>query len=185
MEKETAILGKVKDIAGIFQAVATTIAISAAGIWFFCQGIHSPKANVSHLVTHRQISDDWNWVHVAVTIKNVGQRPITLKYGKVRIQKIYPLETKIHKQLLNMKNPVSEKSCVVDWPEPCKPLTPPLDCNIWPGEEERLEFEFIIPTTIETVKIYSFFEKQKTPQLGWSETTIYKLAKNNKNGLKP
>ena len=55
MKKETTHLEKVKDIAGILQSVATIIAIIAAGIWFFCQGIQSPKANVSHMVTHRQI----------------------------------------------------------------------------------------------------------------------------------
>ena len=179
MKKETTRLAKVKDYVGICQAVATTIAIIAAGIWFFCQGIHSPKANVSHLVTHRQLDDDWNWVHVAVTIKNIGQRPLTLKkeYCKVRVQKIYPLETRIKDKILRRENPVSEKSCVVDWPEPCKPLAPTSDCTIWPGEEERLEFEFIIPISIQSVKIYSYFEKQHTPQLGWSDTTIYDLTK--------
>ncbi len=170
-------LSRVKNAAIISQSVATVIAIIAAGIWFFMRGEVLQKANIEHNVTHRQINNDWTWIHISITISNPGKRFLDLKSGIIRIQKILPLDSKIRDRINNNKKLVSQKSYGVPWPRIDKQYEPQLNIRIQPEETDTLNYEFIIPFKTETVKIYSYFEMQQSPQIGWGKTTIYDITK--------
>ncbi len=170
-------LSRVKSAASIAQSVFTVGAIIAAGIWFYIQKEASPKANIDHKVTHRQIDDDWTWVHISITISNPGKRLLNLESGIIRIQKIMPLSKEIRKMIKNNKSPISQKSYRVPWPTIGKSYKPQLNIKIQPGEDDTLDYEFIVPSKIRTVKIYSYFTKQQKPPIGWGKSTIYDITR--------
>lgn len=179
-EEKLSTLEKVKDIAAIAQAVATVLAILVAGFWFFLQGEHSPKANISHTVTHRLLNDQWAWVHVAVNIVNAGKRPVDVTRGIVRVQKILPLDRLIDQRLKDGQPLIDPGEARVEWPKVADSYERQLSLHIESGESDRLTFEFILPAYVQTVKIYSYFERQKDPPIGWAESSIYDLTGRSK-----
>lgn len=175
-EKESSsIFSRINSSANIAQSVLTAIAIIAAGVWFLMQREAAPKANIEHTVTHRQINNDWTWVRVSITISNPGKRLLDFESGIIRIQKILPLDSKIRSIFERNESPISKKDYKVRWPRIGKSYEPQLDIKIEPGEEDNLDYEFIIPSYVKTVKIYSYFSKQENPPLGWAKSTIYDL----------
>lgn len=168
---------RIKPWAEIVQSFFVVAAIVAAGIWFFWQGETSPKAKISHMVTHRQINENLTWVHVSITITNAGKTTLDLASGVIRIQKILPLDPKISERIERNENPIPQDSLIVAWPRIGDSYEPPLNIKIEPGESDMLKSEFIIPSYVKTVKIYSYFEKQKDSPTGWSTTTIYDLKR--------
>ena len=170
-------LDTVKSWAEILRSFFTVAAIVAAGIWFFLQGETSPKANISHMVTNRQINENLTWVHVSIKISNAGKTTLDLTSGIIRIQKILPLDPKISEIIERNENPIPQGSLIVAWPRIGDSYEPSLNIKIEPGESDILKCEFIIPSYVKAVKIYSYFEKQKDSQTGWSATTIYDLKR--------
>ncbi len=174
-EERLPTLEKVKDIATIAQAVATVLAILVAGLWFFLQGEASFKANISHAITHRFLDPDRAWVCVSVNITNTGKRALAINRGIVRIQQILPMDQCIE-QCLQQGQPLIKPGEVrVDWPKLADSYDQPLNLYLEAGESDHLNFEFIVPAYARTVKIYSYFEKQKEPPIGWAESSIYDL----------
>ncbi len=176
-EKETNRLEKVKVMASIIQSAVLTFSIIAAGVWFLAQSEVAPKANISHEVTHRRLTDNWIWVHVAITVTNPGKRPLYLKNGTFRIQGILPLDINIDEQIKNDVNKLIPPGLIgVQWPQIGNAYeNVPINERVDPGESEKLNIEFIIPSFLQTIKIYSHFEKALG--IGWTATTIYQLSK--------
>jgi len=164
-------------VAVIVQSAFTVAAIIAAGIWFFWQGETSPKANISQMVTHRQIHENWTWVHVSIKITNTGKTTLYLTSGIIRIQKILPLDPKVSERIERNESPIPQDSLIVAWPRIGDSYKPQLNIKIEPGESDKLKCEFIIPSYVKTVKIYSYFKEQKDSPTGWSVTTIYDLKR--------
>ena len=133
------------------------------------------KANIDQNVTHRQLDKDWTWVHVSVSISNQGQRFLDLKSGTIRIQKIMPLDKAIEDKIANNHDPISLKSHKEPWQNLCDPYEPVLKVGIEPGEVDQINCEFIIPSNVQTVKIYSFFKKKQKQGIGLTKTTIYDI----------
>jgi len=167
---------------GIIQSGVTVAAIIAAGIWFFWRGEPSPKANIAHVVTHRQITEQWTWLHVSIIVSNVGKRPLDLGFGIIRVQKILPLDPKVSETIKRNETPIDQKAMIVLWPRIGKPYKPEINMKIQPDESDRVSCEFIIPSYVQTVKIYSFFTKSEDSPIGWPTTTIYDLKKRGGNG---
>jgi hypothetical protein len=164
-----------KNLAAIIQSFLTVAAIIIGGIWFLYRGEAGTKANVSHVVSHVRISDDWTWVHIATRIENVGKTELDLDSGIIRIQQILPLHNKVSDKLIAGTSLVDEKWKIVLWPTVCPSYYfKGLEVNIAPGEDETIEHEFIIPSYIETAKIYSFIQT-KGEEFGWDRTTIYHI----------
>ncbi len=168
-----------KDIASIVQSVLTCLAIVIAGIWFLMQGMASPKANISHSVTHRQISDSWIWLRLEIIVKNEGKRPLHLKSGIARVQRILPLEPYIEKQVKAdmCLIPETQKDKTVFWPQVGKEYTLERELYLEAGETDTLECEFMINSLLRTIKIQSEFQHPKYPDRFWRFATIYDLQK--------
>ncbi len=176
-ENETGFLGKANDVAKLVQSSLIISSIIAAGVWFLMQAEASPKANISHIVTERQLTDKWVWVHVAITVSNPGKRPLYLENGTFRIQGILPLDREMAEQVKRDVNKlIASGVMVVQWPQVGNSYEKvPINQRIDPGESERLNMEFIVPSFLQTIKVYSHFEKAYG--MGWAETTIYQLHK--------
>jgi hypothetical protein len=176
--KSSSILSRVKSSASIAQSVFAVIAIISTGTWLLVQREAVLKANITHEVTHRQINDNWTWLRVSIVISNPGKRLLDLESGIIRVQKVLPLDSKIQNMFDRNENPVSGEYYKVPWPRIGKSYEPKFDVKIEPGEEDNQDYEFIIPSYVKTVKVYSYFAKQESPPIGWKESTIYDITRN-------
>jgi len=177
MNNTTSCLEKAKNWASFIQSIVTIIAIIAAGIWFFWRGEPSPKANIAHEVMYRQITDEWTWLHISTIVSNVGKRSLEINSGIIRVQQILPLDPKISEKIKRNESPIDQEAMIVLWPRIGNPYKPNISIKIEPGESDRVTCEFIIPSYIRTVKIYSYFTKAEDSPIGWSTATIYDLKK--------
>ena len=178
--KSSSIREKVKDVISIIQSVIAVCAIFIAAYLYFEQRESVAKLNISHTITHKQIADRWIWIHASITISNIGKRILSLESGTVYIQKIIPLDKSIEDLINNNQHPISKEYKIVSWPLLDEPYKSKINVAIEPGEIDKLEYEFIIPSYIETIKIYSYFENKESHPIGWSQTTIYDLKRKEK-----
>ncbi|MGA7577970.1 MAG: hypothetical protein ACLQUW_01540 [Desulfobaccales bacterium] len=179
-------ISKWKDITEIVKSVFIVAGIIGTGYWFFEQGEVRPRADIAHEITYRHISKDYTWIHVSVIVKNIGMTPIRIEKGKVYIQQILPLSKNLEGNLKTKNNIVDKNFFIVIWPNACEDNTI-YNINqrllIEPGEVNRKYFEFVIPSNITTIKVYSYFENTqrswvywiKYISVGWKTATIYDI----------
>ena len=176
--------------------LTTIIALFVGVIWFVYQEEAIPKANITHEIADRLLTKESRWVHVAITITNPGKTMLILGDGTIRIQQILPLNDSIAKALAHLgKNNdangiTANENHVVYWPPLYADYHPRLPVQIAPGEAATVYCEFVIPSSLKTVKIYSDFSERKAssgdllklyfawrnperPRLVWQTTTIY------------
>lgn len=198
----------IKDVTYVIQSVLTIIAIIGAGIWFIMRAETTPKANISHTMEHEQITDKWTWVHVGVIISNPGVRRLELRHGTFRIQGIMPLGNAIKEKIKKGEAIIPKDDGIVKWPTIgkiyvnedqkreviCENEYENRDINIDidPGESQKLVVEFLIPSSVEAVRIYSYVYRNKSfwenvksfcglesgEKYAWYEVSIYDLKKN-------
>ena len=169
-------LDRWKDVTATIQAVATVIALGVAAWWFFQQGIAAPHANLTESVETLQIHDKWRLVTLNVRIANVGVVPITMSSGRVYIARVLPLEDTILQKIDRGSSPIDTRSGQIGWPAIGDPYDIAADAEIWPGESESYNFDFLIPTDICEVMLYSRFTSKENPDLIWSESTLQKVG---------
>jgi hypothetical protein len=174
--------GRVKSVFTIIGILTPVIVALASGIWFFIHREHLPKANIAHEVTYRQLTKDIKWVHVSVNITNVGQPLLDIKSGVVRIQQILPLDPIIANQLAVGMDPIPAEDCVIPWPLRSVHHLKNLVLQIEPGETDTKEYEFLVPASVQTAKIYSEFKNETEPHLKWIKTTIVDLKEKKEKG---
>jgi len=197
----------IKDVTTIIQSVLTIIAIIGAAIWFIMRAEANPKANISHTLEHEKITDKWTWVHVGVIISNPGVRRLELRRGTFRIQGIMPLADMIKEKIEKGETIIPKDEGIVKWPTIGKIYVDEnekreviceneyenrdINIDIDPGESQKLIVEFLIPSFVKAVRIYSHvyrdqssWEKvkylmgiDKVEKYGWYEVTIYDLNK--------
>lgn len=198
----------IKDVTYVIQSVLTIAAIIVAAIWFIMRAEATPKANISHTLEHEKITDKWTWVHVGVIISNPGVRRLELRHGTFRIQGIMPLADVIKEKINKGEAIIPKDDGIVKWPTIGKIYlnendkreviceneyeNREININIDPGETQKLVVEFLIPSFVKAVRIYShvyrdksFWENfksfcrfEKVEKYGWYEVSIYDLEKN-------
>ena len=169
-----AALSYLKDVASAAQSIATVIALMVAGGWFFAQREGLSRATIEHKITHRVLSANRVWVHASVRITNIGRRRLHLQKGTFWLQKILPVESKLEVRLAKGESLVSPGQAIVEWPRIGPLYEPTLNHSLEPGEDDEIECEFIIPSSVRTIKLYSYFANE--PTLGWEKSTIYEIA---------
>ena len=160
------------------QSVATTLAIAAAAVWFVLQGEARPRANITHAITHRALDDHWTWVVVRVDVGNTGRRRLSLRTARVWLQQVLPL-TPDMRSALGTPDVIPAHASHVPWHSVGKVYADvPVDAVIEPGETHTLDFEFLIPSDVRTVLVYSYFDNPTygTNAVGWGHETIYDLV---------
>jgi hypothetical protein len=177
MDNNASCLTKAKNWASLIQSIVTILAIIAAGIWFFWRGEASPKANIVHEVVHRQITDKWIWLHISTIISNVGKSSLEINSGIIRVQQILPLDQIISEKIKRNESPIDQEAMIVLWPQIGDTYSPKINMKIEPSENDRVKCEFIIPSYVRTIKIYSYFKKAEDSTVGWSTATIYDFNK--------
>jgi hypothetical protein len=174
------------------QAMVTMAAVIVGGFWtyhLFVKERHQyPHAKIEQKVSHVALSKKTNLLRVGVDITNTGTSRIVIAKGIARIQQILPLSEcpdtgacateEIKVALAN----VERKADGLTWPLLAArnaSFTDPLD--IEPGEKDSFEFEFVIPSNVEVVRIYTYFRNDKkstaTDEIGWWASSYYSFSK--------
>lgn len=191
---------EIKDLFSVVQSFFVSIGVIIGGVWaywlFYKNRQIYPRANLSHEISHKIVSDDKIFLRVAVKISNVGNVVISLNKCDVRVQQILPANDKINELIKNnhdnchIKEHDNYWDYELPWPAIChlkdgwrKELT-----EIESNEIDQFCFDFLIDSKIETISIYTYFSnltKKKETELGWSLTTIYDIKKEETDGKRP
>ena len=85
-------ISQLKEIIEIVQAVVSVVAITVAALWTWLLFVRTrqkyPRANITHRLAHRPITDGKRLLRVIVEISNVGDVLLSLIQGQARIQQI-------------------------------------------------------------------------------------------------
>lgn len=169
--------------AQIFQNLAAGIAIVAAAWWFFTRRENVRKANVTHEVIFAEAGRRV-YVGVRLTIKNTGRRRIESAMAGPKSAASFGQPDAINNVgnivVIEELSPYIGKQAVT-WQQ----LSPefnllflglhslPGKIVIEPDEEQTILFDFIIPKTTKTIKVYSHIDNAYNTSDGWNTATIH------------
>ena len=165
----------------LLQSVLTSLAIIVGGFWtyrlFLEQRSSRPHLNIHHSVTSKVIYSGAVWLHLEVSLENAGDSLVSLKTEDVRIQQVLPLRPELQAWLAKGKNLVLPGSDAVAWPLVCR-YEASFARQIEPKETDNLDFDFVIPAQLRTVRIYTYLQNEKSGKnaLGWQLDSLYDLA---------
>lgn len=168
-------LSNIKEILSIIQALVTIAAIVGAGLWFIVERQATRKAGIEHETTHHRLTNDLTWVHLSITMENVGRRKLDITSGVIRVQQILPIHDELQRSIDAGSNLIEDEKYSVAWPV-IREYSPQLKVSIEPGETHIKSFEFIIKSDIKVIRIYSFFSETDNGDLGWTHSTIYQIT---------
>ena len=198
-------------VAEIAQAVFTILAILVAGVWTYRlyrqKRQRYPRAAVAHTVLWEQIGQQ-ALVRAVVRVENIGEVLLRLDRSELILQQVLPL-TKVLQEKVDTGGELPEAidSCEFEWEalaqKPCNWSTEPREVE--PQEADEFHFDFLIPSSVERVQLYSYFrnvrkneqwwsrlrtwavaKRSGTPparkEIGWNTTTLHNLSKQRKRG---
>lgn len=169
-------LERMESVANVLQSSLTVAAIIAAGLWFWWQGEFRERLNVDHDFQCRQLTSKWVWIHLAMDIENVGRRDVDLQTVKVWTQKIVPMDKDFRDQLLKKQHLVDPETGRVQWRVIDKTREIQLERKIAPGESDQQTAEFIVPSRVRTVRLYSYLEQPDSSKPGWETASIHSIS---------
>ena len=175
-------LSQGKDSAETIQSYVTIIAIFIGAVWtyrlFLENRQQAPHLNISHAVVSKHLSNSVVWVHLTVSLENPGDNLVSLRKGDIRLQQILPLHASLLGPLAAGGDLVEKPEDLISWPPLCRYL-PKLDIDIEPKEKDTLEYDFLVPGSLRTIRLYSYFENEmyssRTREVGWHFSTIYEI----------
>lgn len=182
--KKVKTLSQLKDIIDIAHNIIVILAIIAAGIWFYLKGQIRPKIDIAHEIICQNIHKDNNLVNVVINIRNIGETPIEIINGIVRLQKIAPLSDDLKKDIDSGVDIIDKNFGIVLWPYACKEkekVEYEIKNSIYieVGETRRIDYDFIIPSDVKMIKLYSYFVDSKNNGK-WKRVSIYHVRQLNK-----
>lgn len=181
------------------EAIVTIVAILVGAYWtynlFINERKHYPHANIEQKVSHVALSKHTTLLRVGIYLSNTGSYRLLSGKSIIRIQQILPVsccprQGPCAKEEVNSAlKEIKRKANRFSWPlvaEREDSFEKPLD--IEPGEKDFVEYEFVVPTEIKVVRIYSYFRNdQKSKdhdEVGWSISSHYDFGKSKEERVK-
>jgi hypothetical protein len=176
-----------KDFVSILQGIATILAIVFGGLWFWQRRQKLPRAKATHKIQSWQLPDKRWLLRVTTYIENNGEVLLEFHHGFIRVQQMMPWPDEITPPPMDTKDGQTE----VEWKQLAQMN---IDFKtgqreIEPHETDEIHAEFILPSEVEMVVVYSYLHNVKKPyedpffprdnnqkDIGWSATTIHKLT---------
>ncbi len=188
-----------KDTVETVGTIVTIGAIFVGGLWTYNLFVEErkqyPHANIEQKVSHVALTDHTNLLRVGIELTNTGTSRLLSAKSIIRIQQILPVPP-CQAQGPCAKDEVSSalkdperKADHFNWPMIAE-REPSVggSLDIEPGEKDFIDFEFVVPTKIKVVRIYSYFRndqrsKQGSDELGWSISSQYDFRQSIKEGM--
>jgi hypothetical protein len=168
--------GWIKDVPRIAYPLIAAGASIAYAVLFFWQGQDLAHASFQHEVVQRQLTDQWHWIRVRVVIENLGGRPLRINNGSVRLEQILPLETGILKRIEENKTLNVRNGTEIEWPLIGKPYSETRTREILSHESDAYTYDFVVPTYLQTIQIYTHFSDVSDPERIWDHASIHDLS---------
>jgi hypothetical protein len=188
-----------KSVLDIVQSLVTIGAVIFGGVWsyiLFIQGRNwSPHANIEHKLSHIELSKELILMRVEIDVSNTGTSQLRLAKTVIRIQQILPIsrcpaQGPCAKQEIKIASEkIERESDGFTWPLVAKRETISEDVGpIEPGEKQSLEYEFILPSDVKIVRVYTYFKNgiisEPKNEIGWEASSYYDLRPSNEGGKK-
>lgn len=174
----------IKDIASIAQSLTTMLAIIVSGFWGYWIFVKNrqqyPRARLSHSVLHRELEGGKMFVHVILTIQNIGEILLSLRLVETRVHQVIPLPKKVAESIKKGDDPVLPETTEIDAWTVLGTHRSNFQKNLFevePGEVQEIHHDFVVSSHIRTVLIYSYLQniKKRNRDIGWDLTTFHDL----------
>lgn len=183
------------------QALVTILGLIIGGVWtyrlFIMQREVHAHATISAKVSQVALTDQVDLLQVVIRIENTGHELISLHHATVRLQQILPIEGCgdrdhcVTDELNTALAAAQRESDRFAWPiaqQRNADWTPAHD--IEPGESDLSDFEFVLPRSVQVIRVYGFVPNEAESRSGddepgWHVATIYDLRKNESSTEKP
>lgn len=174
----------IKKIVDIALPVVTMVAIIIGGVWTYATFIREQTTypEIQETVSHLAITDHVNLLRVGIKLTNTGKTSLLLNDGNIRIQQVKPFlecsgEQCISKEINDALRTVKQKNAHFSWPQIFKQIVT-TSIDIQPGETDYIDFEFVIPSDVEVIRVYSSLRhkdegKKDDGKKVWGNSVIY------------
>jgi hypothetical protein len=167
------------------ESIAKTLAIVIGGFWgyrlFVARRQHYPRAELSQAISHKRLENGQVLLVVNLVTKNVGDILLTIQQGDAWVQQIDPCPGEIASKLQAGENVLDEDGHQVLWPslEDRRLRWKRGELEIEPGESDQVELDFLLPTYVRTVRVYSYLRNTRKRRwkrdIGWRISATYDI----------
>lgn len=162
--------------------VAQVFAFASGGLWalqrYRREREQWPRAGVEHVLAHRKLGDE-TLVRVTLRIENTGKVLLQLVDARTDVYRVLPLDDDARDRLardalLDADTHEAQWTCldshVRRWA--------PGDVEIEPGESDEFGFDFLVPSDVTVVSVYSYVSNanKRNRSIGWGKTTVYDVG---------
>lgn len=167
------------------QAIVTILGIIVGGAWTYILFIKDrqdlPQATIEEKITSVGLPLGIHYVQVAVNIANTGHTLLKASEAILRVEQILPIggcdgDPCAAREINAALAASTQTADRFDWPLIAS-RTAVESWSIEPGESETEDFEFAVPSTIDTARFYVWIRNDKlsTPSndIGWHRAVIY------------
>lgn len=173
-----------KTLVDIGANLAKVLAILVGGFWtwllFVKKRQRFPKATVTHVLTTERLPGHI-LLHVVTKIVNSGDVLLSLRSAEARVQQILPVTDGVAEKLTTGNDPVESSATEVEWPLVALRRWSWREgqAEVEPGEHEELHADFVLASSTEAVKVYSYVKNvaKKRRVIGWPKTTLFNLSR--------
>ena len=156
----------------MFQAVVTSLAILAAGYFYFIERRAAPHLDISQSISILPLEDGYVDIEVLISLKNLGSTLLQLRRVDSRLQRVSPSGLNLNELTSMTIGPKYNK-----WPEKfldgttdmfvknemrwpvIRYLTQQASNDIEPGESDTIFVSYIVPCDFKVAKISSQVQK--------------------------
>jgi hypothetical protein len=152
-------------------------AILVGGWWAYNRFVRQresfPRATLQQVITHRELNDAYTYLRVALKIENTSTVLLPNEQARTDVYQVLPLSPAVQQKLgRDELIPAGER--YADWP--CiGSYDLPTQGKIEPGDSDEFSFDFVIPTEVTTVYLYSYVSNPTADNLGWGLSSLYDL----------
>ena len=152
-------------------------AIVVGGWWAYTRFIRQregfPRASLEQSVTHRKLTGEHTYLSVALGVQNTSTVLMRNKSVRTDVFQVLPVHPDVERSLADGTT-IPEGEPHANW-HPLDTKVVPVQGKIEPGDRDHFDFDFVIPTAVKTVYVYSYVDNATADNLGWSRTCLYDL----------
>ena len=174
---------RLKDAAGVIQALAAATAIGLGGVFalFKLQVFRdlTPHLTVSHEIGHRLISPNYALIDVTIELRNSSRVHVELREAFFRLQMVAPLSDK---EAGLLYDDMRADQAQATWPLLLRTQRnwDEGELVVEPGESRRESYDFLVSSDVSAARVYTFFHNPSFQEgggsaRGWGATTVYDM----------
>jgi hypothetical protein len=157
--------------------VAQVGAILVGGWWAYTKFIRQreafPRATLQQVISHRELNDEHTYLRVTLQIENTSTVLLPNKQARTDVRQVLPLSPEVERAIeANTLIPKGEREA--NWPF-IGHLDVETQGKIEPGDGDQFAFDFIVPTEVTVVYVYSYVTNPTAENLGWTISSLYDL----------